>query len=350
MGDILGIGVTHYPGLIPPDAQMAGLLDRTLKSEQVPEELKDPARWPAPMRQEWADPVAAAKEHRKRLVNGFRKCREALDAFDPDFVVIWGDDQYENFREDGVPSFCVFAVDGIDSKPYARPGRSHENVWGEGPDTVIHTKGHYTAASTLAASLIKADYDVSYADRMRYENGLPHAFINTILYLDYDRKGFPYPVVPFHVNCYGSSVIAKRGSTAHLTADVDPNLVDPPGPNPSRCFDVGGAVARALADSPWRVALIASSSWSHAFLTPKNHYLYPDNASDRARFDELASGKLSRWRELTTEEIEDAGQQEFLNWVCLGGAMHALGREPEIVDYVESWIFNSDKCFALFRP
>jgi hypothetical protein len=22
----------------------------------------------------------------------------------------------------------------------------------------------------------------------------------------------------------------------------------------------------------------------------------------------------------------------------------------EIVDYVESWIFNSDKCFAIFRP
>jgi hypothetical protein len=128
MGDILGIGVTHYPGLIQPDRQMAGLLDRTLKSEQVPEELKDPARWPEPMRKEWADPVAAAAEHRKRLVAGFRKCREALDAFNPDVVLIWGDDQYENFREDGVPSFCVFAVDGIDSKPYARAGRPSENV------------------------------------------------------------------------------------------------------------------------------------------------------------------------------------------------------------------------------
>jgi hypothetical protein len=349
MGEILGIGVTHYPGLIQPDRQMAGLLDRTLNSDQVPEEMKDPARWPEPMRKEWADPLAAAVEHRKRLVGGFRKCREALDAFDPDFVLIWGDDQYENFREDGVPSFCVFAMDGIDSRPYARAGRSNENVWGEAADTVIHTKGHYAAASTLAAGLIKADYDVSYAYRMRYENGLPHAFINTLLYLDYDRKGFPYPVVPFHVNCYGSSVIAKRGSTAHLTGEADPNLVDPPGPNPSRCFDVGGAVAKIVADSPWRVALVASSSWSHAFLTPKYHYLHPDNASDRARFDELASGKLTRWRELTTAQIEDAGQQEFLNWVCLGGAMHALKREPEIVDYVESWIFNSDKCFALFR-
>ena len=62
MGEILGIGVTHYPGLIQPDQQMAGLLDRTLNSDQVPEAMKDPARWPAQMRKEWADPLAAAKE------------------------------------------------------------------------------------------------------------------------------------------------------------------------------------------------------------------------------------------------------------------------------------------------
>ena len=118
---------------------------------------------------------------------------------------------------------------------------------------------------------------------IRHELGLPHAFINTILYLDYDRRGFRYPVLPFHVNCYGSSVIAKRGSSAHLTSDADPNAVDPPGPNPSRCFDVGAAVARALADSPWRVALIASSSWSHAFLTTKHHWIYPTSrATGRA--------------------------------------------------------------------
>jgi hypothetical protein len=29
--------------------------------------------------------------------------------------------------------------------------------------------------------------------------------------------------------------------------------------------------------------------------------------------------------------------------------MDALGRKAEILDYVESYLFNSDKCFALFR-
>ena len=75
MGEILGIGVTHYPGLIQPDAQMAGLLNRTLDSDQVPEAVKDPKTWPAQMREEWKDPVAAATEHRRRLVNGFREAR-----------------------------------------------------------------------------------------------------------------------------------------------------------------------------------------------------------------------------------------------------------------------------------
>src|SRR6202034_724631 len=129
----------------------------------------------------------------RRLVGGFREVRKVLDKFAPDLVLIWGDDQYENFREDGVPSFCVFALDQVDCRPFGRPGRSElGNVWGEGPDKIIPVTGHRAAASWLAASLIKADYDVSYAYRMRHELGLPHAFINTILYLDYDRRGFPY--------------------------------------------------------------------------------------------------------------------------------------------------------------
>jgi hypothetical protein len=360
MGEILGVGVTHYPGLIVPDAGMGQLLNRTLDSGRVPPELRAPSAWPEPMRREWSDDqgARAAGEHRRRLVEGFRRVRRALDAFAPDFVVIFGDDQYENFREDMIPPFCVYAVPEMASRPFMRPSRlfPDANVWGEPRETTFTAKGHLPGARHLIARLMAAGFDMAYAYTLRYELGLAHAFINTLLYLDYDRQGFPYPVVPFHVNCYGSTIITSRGGTGHLqSGDSDRRSgadagQDPPGPSPARCFDVGAATARALADSPWRVALVASSSWSHAFLTAKHHWLYCDIESDRARMAELRDGQLHRWRDLAPAQIEDAGQQELLNWICLAGAMHALGRPGEIVDWVETHVFNSSKCFALFPP
>ena len=351
MGEILGLGLTHYPPLLGSDERMAGILHSTLRSARVPEAFKDPSSWPVAMRQEWEEnrDAGAAREHRRRHREALAAVRAALDDFAPDFIVVWGDDQYENFREDGVPPFCVFALDEVQCRPHQPRGFfDGTNVWGEPTDAVVTVWGHREGGVYLASALLDAGFDMAYAYKLRHERGLPHAFINTVLFLDYERRGFDYPMVPFHVNCYGSSVISKRGGLAHLEGTAA--MPDPPGPTPGRCFAVGAAAARALLQSPWRVALIASSSWSHAFLTEKNHWLYPDVASDRARFDELRGGRMSRWRELSTAEIEDAGQQEFLNWVCLAGAMTALERRPRIVDYIETHIFNSDKCFAIFPP
>ena len=35
------------------------------------------------------------------------------------FARMWGDDQYENFKEDIVPPFCVLAYDDQDIQPWA---------------------------------------------------------------------------------------------------------------------------------------------------------------------------------------------------------------------------------------
>ena len=348
MGEILGIGLTHYPGLIAPDENRAFPLTRTLKSDSLPAELKNPANWPEAMRIEYGEDegVASSRIHRQRLVDGFRKQREELDAFNPDFVVIWGDDQYENFKEDIIPPFCVLAYDDIECRPMMnRDGSARDNVWGESADTVFKYTGH-PGAKALVTNLIDQGIDMAYAYRPLHEQGgLGHAIINTLLYLDYDRKGFDYPVVPFLVNCYGSKVIRNRGGAVEYGTEDDP-----PGPSPKRCMEVGAATVRALKDSPWRVALIASSSWSHAFLTKKNNLLYPDIESDRARFEELKDGDYDAWRRLSTGQIEEAGQQEMLNWMCLAGAMDELDRKPEILDYIETYVFNSQKCLALFRP
>lgn len=353
MAEILGAGVTHYPALITPDEDRGYPINVTLsRDERVPEHLKNPLNWPQGMQDEFGEDqgLASAGKHRARLVAGFRKVRQEILAFNPDFVIIFGDDQYENFREDIIPPFCVLAYEDFTSTPFTRAdGSARRNVWDEPADKSFKYRGHPEAGRALASGLIEAGVDMAYAYRPLHESGLAHAFINTLLYLDYDREGFDIPVVPFAVNCYGSKVISDRGGILPHKVNGKALDPDPPGPSPKRCMQVGAALGRVLRDGPYRVALVASSSWSHAFLTAKNNYLWPDIPADRALFDELKKGNYDAWRQRTTAEYEASGQHELLNWACLLGAMSELDGKPEVIDFVESHVFTSNKCFATFR-
>jgi hypothetical protein len=157
--------------------------------------------------------------------------------------------------------------------------------------------------------------------------------------------------VPFHVNCYGSAVIKAGGAFAHLFKEpVEDGLPDPPGPNPALCYEVGYKMAETLAESPYRTVIMASSSWSHCFLSPNAGYVVPDQKSDAMMLDALKKGDYEFWRRRTIAEVEAAGHHEMLNWHVLVGAMDELKRKPVINEYVETFIFQSDKCFAVFPP
>jgi hypothetical protein len=347
MAEILGIGTTHYPPGLVPDELKPWPLARMLNTDRrIPERLRDPANWPEPMRKEWGDDegVTSHKEHRARVFSAYRKIREEIDAFKPDFILMWGDDQYENFKEDIIPPFCVLAYEQIKFKPYGRL-RGRPNIWGEPSDKEFSHPGHHKAGRYLARGLLEAGIDMSYAYKPLHEDGLGHAFANTLLYLDLDRKGFGTPVVPVAVNCYGSSVIRYQGG---FTVHADEP--DPPSPSPRRCFEMGQATARVLKQSPWRVVVMASSSWSHGFLTEKNNWMYPDLESDRELLGHLRNGNYAAWRDKPLAQMEAAGQQEVLNWTCLAGAMNELNYKAEILDWVETWTFNAPKCLAVFRP
>lgn len=348
MAEIIGLGLSHYPGPLVPAECWPRMLKTNVEKGRIPAAVfADHTLWPQPMVAEWGsdEGIEAAYAHQARLLAGHRELRRRLDDFAPDIVLVWGDDQYENFRKDGVPAFCVYIFDEIICKPFGNgargPFRTERNSWDLPPDSELRVRGHREAAGGLMKSLLDADFDPAYALDVRDERGLSHAFAYTILFLDYDRKGFDYPVIPLHVNCYGSQIMK--------TAAREP-MISPPSPSPRRCFALGAAVARFFRASPWRVALIGSSSWSHGSLTAKHQRLYPDLDADRKRYDELKSGRFRDWHRIDLADIEESGQNEFLNWICLAGAMSELDYDAEIVDYVESYLFNSSKCFAVFGP
>ena len=295
MAEILGVGVTHSPSLISPDELKNYSLTRALRNEKIPPEKKNPENWPAAMREEWGDDegYTSALYQREKLVAGFRKVRAELDAFKPDVVLVWGDDQYENFKEDIIPAFCVMAHDEYECRPFAmNSGATRPNVWDEPAEKTFRYKGH-PSARYLTGALIDEGFDVAYAYRPLHEPGLGHAFLNTLLYLDYDRDRIRLPGHSLRHQLLRQPGHPQPGrAPAPQVVNGVEMPADPPGPSPKRCMELGAAAARALQDSPWRVALIASSSWSHAFLTEKNWWLHCDVDSDRERFEELKAGEL----------------------------------------------------------
>jgi Catalytic LigB subunit of aromatic ring-opening dioxygenase len=352
MAEIMGLGLSHFPGPLVPVRHWPNMLTRWVEIGRIKaEDFAAKDRWPKEMQLEWGNDngQTAALEHQRRLLAGYRKLREELDAFAPDVVLIWGDDQFENFKRDCVPAFCVGIYDNVVSRPYGGgsvPYGTKENAWGLPPDAELNIKGHYKAAHALCKDLITNGFDLAYSREVRHSSGLAHSFNNTVLYLDFDRRGFNYPIIPFHINCYGNQLI----KTSAAAAGEGANEISPPAPTAARCFELGRATARFFANSPWRVALIGSSSWSHGSLTPKHGRLYPDVKADRTLVEQLKSNDFDQWSKLSDHTLDEAGQHEVLNWIALAGAMTELGQKVEIVDFVETYVFNSSKCFALFRP
>jgi hypothetical protein len=342
MAEILGLGLSHFPMLAMPDQFMAMLHKMMIRNPELDPDLQDPANWPEAAKTEWGDDegTTGAAGHRAELVGWMARMRAALDAFNPDLIVMWGDDQYENFQEDVVPPYCINIYETY------RISIPRNNVWGETDSDAYDLPGNVAAGKYLVSRLIEEGFDAAYSYKPLH-HPLGHAFTNAIHYLNYDRRGFGYPILPISVNCYGRQVISQRGGLPNFEKQMRPEDLDPPAPTPRRLFDLGAATARIMAESPYRVALVASSSWSHAFLNPGSQYFSPDIDADRLLYDALREGRYDVWRSYPAADIEASGQQEVLNWMCLAGALQELGRVAETTGFVRTEIFNSSKVFLI---
>jgi hypothetical protein len=171
MAEILGLGVTHWPTLCLPNEGLTSVFKRTLTAPNVEARYKDPANWPAELIAELGndDGLSAAYRCGERFGNDFRAIRKILDDFKPDLVLVWGDDQYENFQEDIVPAFCLLGYDpDVEIKPWQTNGHGGNggnggkpNRWDEPGDWALRLHGHREAAKFLATGLIERGIDMA---------------------------------------------------------------------------------------------------------------------------------------------------------------------------------------------
>lgn len=174
---------------------------------------------------------------------------------------MWGDDQYENFREEIVPAFCVLAYPDMQMHPFEHMNDfGNSNAWGLPDETTMTLHGDPSSSRVLADDLLRSGFDVAYSYRKREGSPFPDAIANTQRFLDYDHAGRD----------------PRRGARSEWPLTF-----------PLLC--TGARDRRGMRESGKRVACVASSSWSHAFLNDRGWHLWPGTEADERLYDALVA-------------------------------------------------------------
>ncbi|MEA2775376.1 MAG: hypothetical protein QOF90_782 [Acetobacteraceae bacterium] len=226
---------------------------------------------------------------------------DALGSAALDALIVIGDDQKEMLRGEQSPPLLVYDRPSIRSqRPPHSPNRP---AWAlRGSDRFYPADGprYYPVAQDLARHLT-AQLG-SRVGAAAFEGGdvpMGHAFAFVHSQLMPDP---PIPIVPVLLNA----------------------LYPPNQPTPSRCVEIGEAIADAVAAFPGdaRVGVVASGGLSHFVV---------DEALDREVIRALTERDYTALAALPVEKL-NSGNGEIRNWICAAGALRPLGIER--VDYI----------------
>lgn len=272
--------------------------------------------------------------------------RAKLEASKPDVILLFGDDQSEQFCFNNYPALAVFAGNSFSGfKVSPKFGISVPDVVREQrPKTSEHwtqVSGHPQFARELIVGLMRRHFDVSFSLSLpRPDEGIGHAFMRPLLYL---TPHFDIPTVPVFVNCYYG-----------------------PQPTGRRCAEFGMAVRNVIESMPaeLNVALVGSGGLWHMPLFPEADL---DESFDEAILNALTSGdanEMATFFDSRNPALDPnspgnvnlcsggtgmvlgygGGTGETRNWIIVTGAMDGI--PGTVVDYVPAYASPIGLAFA----
>lgn len=298
---VLGIGSSHSPMLNSPgeDYDKHGAIDQSTR--KLLDLDGSPVSYDTLARRRGAS-LAAQLEPRE-MQRKAEVCEAHIDyladviaAARLDTLIVIGDDQNEQYGEENLPAILVYWGKTILNKPLDMP-RTAPDFWRharsqyhepEAPQEypVAHELGLH-----LIGSLMDEDFDISQSRQLAKAHGEGHAFGFVHRRL---MTGGIIPILPIALNTY-----------------FPPNQ-----PRPRRCYELGRAIARAVAS--WgreaRVGIVASGGLSHFTVD-----------------EELDEGILRACREKDRDALTgidprrlNSGSSEIRNWITTAGAVEHL--------------------------
>lgn len=286
---VLGIGHSHTPQISVDPEEWPNLGKTEQVSPHIPDNLDDLLQ------------VECFREKHARVQGAVKQLGQILRQTPLDALIIFGDDQHEQFDDTNMPAVAIYHGDSVEVHP-RRP-----RLGGNFPTLHLEpTASEYPNAAELArhllASLTEQEFEVTRMNQLKAERGIGHAF--SFLY----QRLWPecnVPIVPVMINTY-----------------FPPNQ-----PTPKRCHDLGTAIHAAV--GAWqggeRVGVIASGGLSHIVI---------DEQIDQQALDALKA-KDAKALHALPRELLVGGTSEILNWVALDGAVGDL--PMTLIDYIPGY-------------
>lgn len=287
-------------------------------------------------------------EKQARCVAAMAEMRDRLEKAKPDVLLVFGDDQLEQFSFQAFPALAIFTGEEfsgfkisefyglpVPGKPRERRPKDAEN-W-------VTIKSDPRLAKTLMTELVRRNFDFAFSDECN-DHGIGHAFTRPFVHI---RPQFDIPIVPIYINCYYG-----------------------PQPTGERCYQLGKAIREIIDALPddLSVGVLGSGGLWHTPMVPR---AYIEPSFDQGILDAVRSGdaramartfdahdpsfdpndaeqvhKLSAGTGMVLGQGNGTG--ETRNWIATAAVVD--GTPGEVIDYIEINASPIGAGFACWTP
>ena len=226
--------------------------------------------------------------------------RDRLREKKPDAVILIGDDQNENYKEDNLPQVAIYVGDHLYPVDRHNEGNQDQRV-------LYHC--HMELANSLLDGFVQRDFDVAYSKSFPRDELLAHAHAPIL------RRIIPEADIPVVL--------------------IFVNAIHVPAISPKRCYRLGQAIKEIIEQerpSTERVAIYASGGLSHftagypwRYYKGSHAYGSISEEFDHKLVDWMKRGEGEKFSQFTSQELLDNGEIELRSWITLLGT---VGQTP----------------------
>ncbi len=228
----------------------------------------------APQASESKPTLETQKKLRQDAEKAFGVLRVELERANFDVLIVIANDQFVNFFFSNIPTFFITLADEVQGK-FTRHN--------------FRYKSHKELGRSILKAGLERGFDLSFGEYVE----LQHTQVVPLYFLLLEPA---IPILPIYVNTW-----------------VEPL------PTPRRCYQLGELIREVADRQRDRIAILATGGLSHFPGSPRIGEI--DTEFDHKLLEILREGKGRVLADYSLEQLLQAGDSEFLNWMVVVGAV-----------------------------